>query len=498
MIEYVFRPTRMRKGKRVQARLYSGAYSLGRAEKARRVALHTPDKVVAQKRLRDIIVGKQREREGIIAPESVRVASALPASRLIEAYKVALVGLGRDPEHVKGTVNRLLRMASEIEWKRLADVRPDTFTAWLSHLDRAAKTRKEYQVSANAWLNWLVKTDQLPRNPLARLDHVEIRGKQVREARSLAPDEIERWLSVSGKRRCVYLSLLYTGMRKGELRKLLRSDVKEIDSEHPYLRIRAKTTKGKKTRVVPIHPALAVELRRLLKESDGKPDASLFDVVPRWATLQSDFRKAGIPHRDASGRVVHFHALRKTFQTLGVTSGVNQRSAQALLGHSDPSLTAGPYTDVAGLDLHREIERLPWMGGGDVVKGAQKCASPATSGSIRALFSQLMNLAQVVIGHEKTALLEAVKMVDATGLEPESEAHQVFEVQCSEWLLGRRDVAGDAQINGARLAFEVLAKTLGALTGAPRSPTQKGRGVRRSRKPDGMTHSDGVRKGGRK
>jgi hypothetical protein len=76
--------------------------------------------------------------------------------------------------------------------------------------------------------------------------------------------------------------------------------------------------------------------------------------------------------------------------------------------------------------------------------------------------------------------------------------YEAFAVQWSEWLLKRCVVADDAQIDAARLALEVLARSLGALTGAPRSPTQKGRGVRRSSKPDGMTHSDGVRKGGRK
>jgi hypothetical protein len=76
--------------------------------------------------------------------------------------------------------------------------------------------------------------------------------------------------------------------------------------------------------------------------------------------------------------------------------------------------------------------------------------------------------------------------------------YETFAVQWSEWFLKRRAVANDAQIDAARLALEVLARSLGALTVAPRIPTQKGRGARRSAKPDGMTHSDGVRKGGRK
>ncbi|MGC4071873.1 MAG: tyrosine-type recombinase/integrase [Nibricoccus sp.] len=63
--------------------------------------------------------------------------------------------------------------------------------------------------------------------------------------------------------------------------------------------------------------------------------------------MHADLRKAGIDRKDSSGRVVHFHAFRKTFQTWCVVAGVSQRAAQELLGHSDPALTANVYTDVA-------------------------------------------------------------------------------------------------------------------------------------------------------
>ena len=45
---------------------------------------------------------------------------------------------------------------------------------------------------------------------------------------------------------------------------------------------------------------------------------------------------------------------------MGAVSGVNQRAAQALLGHSDPALTANIYTDVNALQLQDEVAKLPW------------------------------------------------------------------------------------------------------------------------------------------
>jgi hypothetical protein len=72
-------------------------------------------------------------------------------------------------------------------------------------------------------------------------------------------------------------------------------------------------------------------------------------------------KRAGIPRVDPLGRSVHFHSFRKTWQTLGVRYGINQRVAQEVLGHSDANLTAKVYTDVPALGLHAEIAKLPWI-----------------------------------------------------------------------------------------------------------------------------------------
>ena len=395
MTEHVFKPVRIRQGKRVQSPLFCGRYSLGRGEKVRTVALHTPDITVARKRLRTLIVEKQQERDGIIPPESVRNASALAVSVLIGRYGDALRGLGRNPRHVKGTAARLLRMAREMHWKRLADIRPDTFAAWLAKLTLAAKSKKEYQVSAVAFLNWLVRTEQLPRNPLARLENVEIRGAEVRPSRSLRADEIERLLSTSGPRRLVYLAMLYTGMRRGEVKKLRWCDIVNLETARPYVLLRIETTKGKKSRPIPLHPVLA---SALLEVVERESNDLVFAPFPRWEAMRADFKNAGIEHRDQLGRVAHFHSFRKSFQTLGVNAGVNQRSAQALLGHSDPSLTAGVYTDVAALELHGEVGKLPWFGqkSGDAVDSLIDPKTPQKR-DFRAVLSELIQMAEAAI-----------------------------------------------------------------------------------------------------
>jgi integrase len=97
---------------------------------------------------------------------------------------------------------------------------------------------------------------------------------------------------------------------------------------------RDKTAKNKKQRSVPVHERLA----QLVVESrpeNAQPADRIFPSVPSYERMRADLVLAGIEHRDALGRVVHFHAIRKTFQTLGANNGINQRAAQELLGHSD-------------------------------------------------------------------------------------------------------------------------------------------------------------------
>jgi len=111
--------------------------------------------------------------------------------------------------------------------------------------------------------------------------------------------------------------------------------------------------------------------------------------------LQGDLRRAGIERKDALGRVVH--SFRKTFQTLGVRSGVNQRAAQEILGHSDANLTAKVYTDVPSLELHPEIAKLHWISTGDswAQHGAQNSGVSRPAVSLADICSQLIEAVQV-------------------------------------------------------------------------------------------------------
>lgn len=334
------------------------------------VCLNTPDREVARKRLRAIIVEKQQEAEGIITPKAIRVTAGTQLAKLVDDYETDLRGRELNPKHVRDTTKRVRRMIEDNGWKVLSDIRPDAFVKWRATLKCSPKTKKEHHLSANAFLNWLVQTDRLTVNPLAKVPHVEIRGKQVRPCRAFTEEELQRLFAVAGRRRLAYQMLLYTGQRKNEVRSLMWSDL-HLDENQPYALFRESTTKDKDKRAVPLRPEIVVQLKALRPRPEethmlGKP---LFWF--RWPTydlLRGDLKRAGIERIDALGRALHFHSFRKTWQTLGVRYGINQRVAQEVLGHSDANLTAKVYTDVPALALHTEIAKLPWINAGTRVR----------------------------------------------------------------------------------------------------------------------------------
>jgi integrase len=360
MIEFVFRHSRVVGGKRVYARVFSGRYAVEKGAKPVTVCLNTPDRDIARKRLRAVVLEKQREAEGIIAPKAVRVAAVAPLTSLLNDYETDLTGRGLAEKHVHDTTTRLRRMIGETSWRVVSDIRPDSFAKWRAGLACSAKTKKEYQISASAFLNWLVKTERLLMNPLAKLDAVDVRGKQVRACRAFTEEELQRLFAIAGKRRLAYQMLLYTGQRKSEVRALVWGDL-HLNGAQPYALFRESTTKDKDKRAVPLRREVAEELRQI-KPQDVSPTKRVFWFCwPTYDILRGDLERAGIERKDALGRVVHFHSFRKTWQTLGVRYGINQRVAQEVLGHSDANLTAKVYTDVPALGLHAEIAKLPWI-----------------------------------------------------------------------------------------------------------------------------------------
>ncbi len=411
MLAHVFLPSR----KGVKRRTYVGRYRFDDMPTPREVNLKTTDKLVALKRLNDLVIRLQREREGLAAPAPMRAALDASFADVVAAYALDLTAQGRNARHIKDTTRRVDRIARECRWKTLGDANAAAFTTWRAKLapTLSAKHLKEYGVSLRAFFRWLIQTERFDRNPFAHVKHPDTRGKETRVRRAFTPEEAARLLAVADYRRLPYLTLLYTGLRYREAWGLRWADYRRTP-DGPCIVLPAGKTKGKRERVIPLRAELAAELdAHRLDHPKATPASRIFaGIFPRQRTdkrrpnsLRVDMAKAGIPVRDELGRVIDFHSFRKTFNTWAAVAGVPLRAAQSLLGHSTPDLTAGPYTDERALGLAGETAKLPWVGG----PFAAESNAPAQSGRING--EALSRIAESTLKH-------ILALVDATGLEP--------------------------------------------------------------------------------
>jgi integrase/recombinase XerD len=159
----------------------------------------------------------------------------------------------------------------------------------------------------------------------------------------------------------VYL-LYATGLRVSELVGL---SLQKIDIQAGYVRVQGK---GDKERIAPFAPIAGEKLGRYLdsyRHLLHPTGQSAFvnhrgDEISRqsfWKTLKTFAMQAGMPASLSP------HVLRHSFATHLLQSGMNLRSLQMLLGHSDLSTTQ-IYTHIAPEHLKESHKKYHPRGGG--------------------------------------------------------------------------------------------------------------------------------------
>lgn len=364
MIFNIYRPKRIHAGKRIVSRLYRGRYRLDNEVQVMEVSLDTPDKQVAEERLRKIIKDKQQEGAGIIAPKALRDAAQKNLMNHLADFIADLTAKGRDAMYIYSIEKRAQRVFGECNWKLPSDVTADSFIAWRSRQKKAPKTINEYLDTMEGLLNWMQRLGRLVANPLRSVGKVQTQGREERKRRALTDCELNRLLScVPNERKALYLTAVYTGLRKAELAALLWGDI-FIDGEKFYLKVRASTTKNHKDATIRLHKDVMSALNAIAPVNVDK-SAKVFGKLPRMDQFREDLERAGIQYKDSQGRQADFHALRHTFSTNLARAGVNSRFAMELMRHSDMRLTQKTYTDALQLPTSEAIESLPSILGFD-------------------------------------------------------------------------------------------------------------------------------------
>ncbi len=138
----------------------------------------------------------------------------------------------------------------------------------------------------------------------------------------------------------LFLTAMKTGMRQGELFALRWSavdmDRKVIEVRESFTHGRLTTTKGNRSRRVPMTKAL----EHLLTERMGCSDDLVFGTIDGKKPTNSRARRAMERFIKASGvDRIRFHDLRHTFASHLVMHGVPLNTVRELLGHKDLKMT---------------------------------------------------------------------------------------------------------------------------------------------------------------
>lgn len=203
-----------------------------------------------------------------------------------------------------------------------------------------------------------VKTKQLAVDPVADLDAPKI-NKTL--PRYLTLEESERLLlAVDGRNKerdyCILCLFLNCGLRISELIGLNDADVRD-DNVRVF-------GKGGKERIVYLNDSCrdAINAYRLVRKIVAGPDCKAFFVSSRRKRMSRDavhamvkktLLKAGL---DAS--LYSSHKLRHTAATLMLQNGVDVRTVQEVLGHTNLNTTQ-IYTHVDNSELHIAAEANP-------------------------------------------------------------------------------------------------------------------------------------------
>ena len=202
-----------------------------------------------------------------------------------------------------------------------------------------------------ALYNFAIKCRCARENPVSKVSfYREIEKKP----RFLQKEEIEELLDNSNGLYPVLYTFLKTGLRKSELINLRWED---IDYRRKYLTVESKEdwrTKTGNTREIPITDDLMEILNKLPRTSD-------------YVFLNSNGRKYGFHLTERVKRLAKnigisdmtVHALRHTFISHLVMSGVDLVSIKELAGHSDIKTTMR-YAHLAPGHLRKSIDKLPY------------------------------------------------------------------------------------------------------------------------------------------
>lgn len=219
--------------------------------------------------------------------------------------------------------------------------------------------------SLNCFFDWLLERGYLDKNPFKNIPYPNISFTDIR---AFSPKEFEticfvvnfkiQWANLLVRKRNVALVMLlaFTGVRKEELLGLQLSD---IDLDSKLIKIRAETSKSKRTRIIPINLQLISYIKDYLYFR--KDYSTNFFWVS--GTLDKPFTEHGVKHlirllSKATKINCHLHRFRHTFATSYYKQTHDIVGLQRLMGHKSIKMTLSYLRSLPDEHIVEQIQKI--------------------------------------------------------------------------------------------------------------------------------------------
>jgi len=299
-----------------------------------------------------------------------------PLDRHLADFERSLQAKKNNPEYVQLVVRRVKRVFEGCRFKMWADIQGDAVEAYVASLQQgesgiSAQTFNFYLQACKQFGRWMVQNERADKNPMAHLKRQNVKVDRRHDRRSFEVEEAQRLLATTAKaetrygmsgyeRALVYRLALETGLRANEIRSL---QVASFDFQALTVTVQAGYSKRKNEDVLPIRVDTARELKAFF--ADKAPEDKAFGGSYQQLTdktadmIQADLAEAGISYIDDVGRYVDFHALRHSTGSFLAAAGVNIKTIQTIMRHSDINLTMGRYAHVLRGGEAQAVAKLP-------------------------------------------------------------------------------------------------------------------------------------------
>jgi integrase len=198
--------------------------------------------------------------------------------------------------------------------------------------------------------NDVARTQDLPPNPVSRA--VRMNKERARDAAILPQDMPAMWRALEAIedpiRRCMWETLLFTGLRSGDVKSMRWSNLGEDGV------LQVPSPKGGSDR------AFSLPLPRYLLQR-------LEELRQHTAPLASDFAFPSATSREghiteirrSSNFDYHPHQFRHSLRSYGLLAGVDEQVIKLLLNHKDASVTGGYLTKAVVVEpMRKGIEAI--------------------------------------------------------------------------------------------------------------------------------------------